>query len=92
MTEKSTPKIYTWITSSQKRIFSGDKPEKDIENISAMRNEPISFCLGYRSDYVKRDDEKTPDLPITFGIKISLIENLAKALEKMGKQIKVSFF
>ncbi len=35
---------------------------------------------------------QNPDLPITFGIKIQLIEGLAKALEKMGKQIKVSYF
>ena len=35
---------------------------------------------------------QNPDLPITFGIKIQLIENLAKCLEKMGKQIKVSYF
>lgn len=60
--------IKTWITSSQKRIFTGDRPEKSLERISALKNEPFSFCLGYRSDYVKRDDEKTPDLPITFKI------------------------
>ena len=35
---------------------------------------------------------QNPDLPITFGIKIQLIESLAKELEKMGKQIKVSYF
>ena len=35
---------------------------------------------------------QNPDLPITFGIKIQLIENLAKALEQMGKSIKVSYF
>ena len=35
---------------------------------------------------------QNPDLPITFGIKIQLIEGLAKALEQMGKQIKVSYF
>jgi len=68
MTEKSIPKIYTWITSSQKRIFTGDRPEASLESISAMRNEPVSFCLGYRSDYVKRCDEKTPDLPIAFQV------------------------
>lgn len=35
---------------------------------------------------------QNPNLPITFGIKIQLIENLAKCLEKMGKNIKVSYF
>ncbi|MDO4546952.1 MAG: serine/threonine-protein phosphatase, partial [Clostridia bacterium] len=35
---------------------------------------------------------QNPDLPITFGIKIQLVEALAKALENMGKRIKVSYF
>ena len=35
---------------------------------------------------------QNPNLPITFGIKIQLIDSLAKCLEKMGKRIKVSYF
>lgn len=35
---------------------------------------------------------QNPDLPITFGIKIQLVQELASCLEKMGKQIKVSYF
>ena len=35
---------------------------------------------------------QNPDLPITFGIKIQLIDSLAKCLEKIGKKIKVSYF
>ena len=35
---------------------------------------------------------QNPDLPITFGIKIQLIDSLAGALEKLGKRIKVSYF
>ena len=35
---------------------------------------------------------QNPDLPITFGIKIQLIESLSKCLELMGKRIKVSYF
>ncbi|MGI6238373.1 MAG: SpoIIE family protein phosphatase [Christensenellales bacterium] len=35
---------------------------------------------------------QNPDLPITFGIKIQLIEALEKCLAKMGKRIKVSYF
>ena len=73
--------IKTWITSSQKRIFTGDRPEKSLEKISAMRNEPVSFCLGYRSDYVKSDDEKIPDLPITFKIES---EGLDVSVYKVG--------
>ncbi len=35
---------------------------------------------------------QTPDLPITFGIKILLVKELASCLEQMGKQVKVSYF
>lgn len=35
---------------------------------------------------------QNPSLPITFGIKIQLIESLAKCLEQMGKRIKLSYF
>lgn len=35
---------------------------------------------------------QNPDLPITFGIKIRLVQELSEYLEKMGKQIKVSYF
>ena len=48
----------------------------------------INFCVGRAINPAHQN----PDLPITFGIKIQLIENLAKCLEKMGKQIKVSYF
>ena len=35
---------------------------------------------------------QNPDLPITFHIKMNLVEELSKALRKMGKRIKVSYF
>lgn len=35
---------------------------------------------------------QNPDLPITFSIKIRLIDELAECLKKMGKTIKVSYF
>ncbi len=35
---------------------------------------------------------QNPDLPINFNIKMQLIEELAKHLEKIGKKIKVSYF
>ncbi|MBE5769474.1 MAG: serine/threonine-protein phosphatase [Clostridiales bacterium] len=35
---------------------------------------------------------QNPDLPITFNIKMNLVESLSKALEKMGKKIKVSYY
>ena len=35
---------------------------------------------------------QNPDLPINFHIKMNLVEELSKALKKMGKRIKVSYF
>ncbi len=35
---------------------------------------------------------QNPDLPINFNIKMNLVEELSKALKKMGKRIKVSYF
>ena len=48
----------------------------------------LNFFVGRAVNPARQN----PDLPITVGIKIQLIENLAKCLEKMGKQIKVSYF
>ncbi len=35
---------------------------------------------------------QNPDLPITFSIKMNLVEELSACLRKMGKRIKVSYF
>ena len=35
---------------------------------------------------------QNPDLPITFNIKMNLVEELSDCLRKMGKRIKVSYF
>ncbi len=35
---------------------------------------------------------QNPDLPITFSIKMNLVEELSECLRKMGKRIKVSYF
>jgi hypothetical protein len=35
---------------------------------------------------------QNPDLPITFNIKMNLVQELSTCLKKMGKRIKVSYF
>ncbi len=35
---------------------------------------------------------QNPDLPITFSIKMNLVEELSQCLHKMGKRVKVSYF
>ena len=32
------------------------------------------------------------DLPLTFNIKMNLVKDLSECLEKMGKQVKISYF
>ena len=48
----------------------------------------INFFIGKAINPAHQN----PDLPITFGIKIRLVQELSEYLEKMGKQIKVSYF
>ena len=35
---------------------------------------------------------QNPNLPITFNIKMQLVDELSKCLQQMGKRIKVSYF
>ncbi|MBQ1234397.1 MAG: SpoIIE family protein phosphatase [Oscillospiraceae bacterium] len=48
----------------------------------------INFYVGRAVN----PSHQNPDLPINFHIKMSLVEELSKCLEKMGKKIKVSYF
>ena len=48
----------------------------------------INFFVGQAINPAHQN----PDLPITFGIKQQLIQNLAEQLEKMGKHIRLSYF
>lgn len=48
----------------------------------------INFFVGLAINPAHQN----PDLPITFGIKQQLIQNLADCLEKMGKHIRLSYF
>ncbi len=48
----------------------------------------INFYIGRAINPAHQN----PDLPINFNIKMNLVEELSKALKKMGKKIKVSYF
>ena len=48
----------------------------------------INFFVGRASNAAHQN----PDLPIGFNIKMQLLDQLAEALKKMGKKIKVSYF
>jgi len=69
MSKQQEPMIESWITPSQKRIFSGDRKQPSIEKLTCMKNEPISFGLAFRSDYQKTPEEKIPYLPISVSVK-----------------------
>ena len=74
MSTSIKPEILTWVTHSQKRIFSDARPEESITYLSALKNEPISFGVAYRSFYRKADDEKIPDLPICISVACDGVE------------------
>lgn len=48
----------------------------------------INFFVGT----AKNPAHQNPDLPISFNIKMSLVEDLTKSLREMGKRVKVSYF
>jgi hypothetical protein len=74
----------------------------DLSNLWSLQNDGASriaqLLFEYATDinfFVGRainPAHQNPDLPITFGIKIRLVEELSDCLKKMGKQIKVSYF
>ena len=48
----------------------------------------INFFVGT----AKNPAHQNPDLPISFNIKMSLVEDLTNSLSKLGKRVKVSYF
>ena len=48
----------------------------------------INFYVGRAINPAHQD----PDLPINFSIKMNLVEELTKCLQRMGKKVKVSYF
>ena len=48
----------------------------------------INFCVGRAINPAHQN----PNLPITFNIKMQLVNELSECLKKMGKKIKVSYF
>ena len=68
MDEKQVKDISLWILSSQKRVFDGDRPTEDIRYFTALKNEPISFVIAYRSNVPDTVNGKVFDMPISVRI------------------------
>ncbi|MEG0306056.1 MAG: SpoIIE family protein phosphatase [Oscillospiraceae bacterium] len=74
----------------------------DLSNVWSTQKDGASQIAQYLFEYATdinffvgkaiNPAHQNPDLPITFGIKIRLVEELTKSLEQMGKMIKVSYF
>lgn len=74
----------------------------DLTNDWASRKDGAALIAQYLFEYATdinffvgkaiNPAHQNPDLPINFGIKIRLVDELAEHLEKMGKMIKVSYF
>lgn len=57
--------VLSWLTSSQRRIFPSDMPTHDITHVSGLRNEAISFFVGYRVLGACEVNRRLPDRPIS---------------------------
>ncbi len=55
----------SWIVSSEERVFENDTPKESIRRARALRNEPISFSLAYRSLLPIPPNGRVPDVPIS---------------------------
>lgn len=64
----TSPAILSWITSSQTRTFSSDRPRDSLRRLSGLRNEPLTFCLAYRADRQKGKNGRVPDMPISLQV------------------------
>lgn len=74
---------------------------KDYEHWSHKRDGASLICrllfeeatdINFYVGRAVNPAHQNPDLPINFHIKMNLVEELSKCLEKMGKKIKVSYF
>ena len=75
---------------------------EDLSNMWSLQTDGASLIAQMLFEYATdinffvgraiNPAHQNPDLPITFGIKIRLVEDLTRYLEQMGKQIKVSYF
>ena len=81
-------KAYLDGTDLNPKWLTGKDGASQIARILFERATDIQFFVGKAINPAHQN----PDLPIRFGIKIQLIQDLAAALEKMGKHIHVSYF
>ncbi len=75
---------------------------EDLANLWSLQTDGASLIAQMLFEYATdinffvgraiNPAHQNPNLPITFGIKIQLVQELARYLEQMGKQIKVSYF
>lgn len=75
---------------------------EDLMNTWSVRKDGASQIAQYLFEYATdinffigkaiNPAHQNPNLPIHFGIKIRLVQELAECLQKMGKQVKVSYF
>ena len=74
----------------------------DLQNMWSLQTDGASLIAQMLFEYATdinffvgkaiNPAHQNPDLPITFGIKIQIVHELTECLEKMGKQVKVSYF
>lgn len=74
--------------SAYKKWSTGKDGAARIARLLFEEATDINFFVGMAVNPAHQD----PTLPITFSIKMKLVDELAECLRKMGKKIKVSYF
>ena len=60
--------ILSWVVSSETRVFNQDMPKESLTCVRAMKNEPVSFALAYRSTLERGRNKRVPDMPISISV------------------------
>lgn len=66
--DNQTSPIISWIATAEKRIFMDDQPQESLQQVRALRNEPVSFYLAYRSLLEKQSNGFPPNMPISVSV------------------------
>lgn len=78
--------------TSNKDLDSKWNYQKDGASLIAQMLFEYATDINFHVGKAINPAHQNPDLPISFGIKISLIEELAEHLRTMGKQVRLSYY
>ncbi len=77
---------------NENRLYNDWEMGKDAASLISQLLFEEATDINFYVGRAVNPAHQNPDLPINFNIKMNMVEELSKHLEKMGKRIKVSYF